>query len=225
MKKIFLTILCAVGLMGGIPTATAQSGVHDKLRSATNALAPDWLPPFKFGVTAGLNASTFSHGGFDSRCGYQIGVDGMVDMSTLLDNTYLRTGLQFIRKGAKYESTANVSGHCRSIYLQLPIHYGYGYVIDPNFILFGEAGPYVALGLGGKTHIAIDVPELGVAFNQKSDFFDDADRFDLGFGFHAGVIMYKTHQVSLGYDFGLLNMCDGYAQNRSFLVSYTYYFN
>jgi hypothetical protein len=75
------------------------------------------------------------------------------------------------------------------------------------------------LGVGGKIRT-----EDNNGQKETRHFFDYADRFDLGFGFHVGTIITKVHQVSIGYDFGLLNMSDSYSQNRSLLVSYTYYF-
>jgi opacity protein-like surface antigen len=217
MKKILLTMLCAVALWSGMTPASAQSG-QTKVNSAINTLTPDWMPPFKLGVTAGLNASSFSHSGYDYKCGFQLGLDAMVDMSSLLDNTYLRTGLQFVRKGAKYDDTFYDVKH-RPCYLQIPIRYGFGYVVEDDCVFFGELGPYVALGVGGKSRT-----EDNNGQKETRHFFDYADRFDLGFGFHVGTIITKVHQVSIGYDFGLLNMSDSYSQNRSLMVSYTYYF-
>lgn len=230
MKKIFLTLLCAFGLMSSMNPAMAQS--QSKVKSAINTITPDWMPPFKLGVTAGFNASTFSHDGYNSLCGFQVGLDAMVDMSSLLNNTYLRTGLQVVRKGAKVDYTredpidalVDVKTKYRPVYLQIPIHYGFGYVVETDCVFFGELGPYVALGVGGKERTTSTYAYGDYKVKTSDHFFDHADRFDLGFGFHAGVILCKDHQVSLGYDFGLLNMSDNYAQNRNFMLSYTYYF-
>jgi hypothetical protein len=230
MKKIFCTMLCACGLLSATTPAVAQSG-STKVQSAINTITPDWMPPFKLGVTAGFNASTFSHGGFETLCGFQVGLDAMVDMSNVVDNTYLRTGLQLVRKGAKqklvrtdiFDQLTYNKVKYRPCYLQIPVRYGYGYVLEDDCVFFGEAGPYVAVGVGGKARVTT-VYGTELEEHRKRDFFDDADRFDLGFGLHAGVILCKDHQLSLGYDFGLLNMSDNYAQNRSFMLSYTYYF-
>jgi opacity protein-like surface antigen len=229
MKRIFLTLLCAFGLMSSMNPAMAQS--QSKVKSAINTITPDWMPPFKLGVTAGFNASTFSHDGYNNLCGFQVGLDAMVDMSSLLNNTYLRTGLQVVRKGAKYDftyisegynTTVDVETKYRPVYLQIPIRYGFGYVLETDCVFFGELGPYVAVGVGGKSRTTQEL--FDQEYKSSTSFFDHADRFDLGFGFHAGVILCKYHQVSLGYDFGLLNMSDNYAQNRSFMLSYTYFF-
>jgi hypothetical protein len=224
MKKIFFTVLCVAGMMCSMVPATAQTSGNNKVKSAINAITPDWMPPFKLGVTAGFNASTFSHSGYDTQCGYQIGLDAMVDMSSLIENTYLRTGLAFVRKGAQLDCVLGNGSHditYRPGYLQLPVRYGYGFVLDDDCVFFGEFGPYFALGLGGK--VTDDYTFDGYDYEFKHDFFDYADRFDFGFGLHAGVILCKHHQISLGYDFGLLNMSDAFSQNRSFMLSYTYY--
>jgi hypothetical protein len=142
----------------------------------------------------------------------------MVDMSSLLDNTYLRTGLQFVRKGAKWD-VSNYEVKHRPCYLQIPVRYGFGYVVEDDCVFFGELGPYVALGVGGKSR-SEDVDGEKNTYH----FFDYADRFDFGFGFHVGTIVSKVHQVSIGYDFGFLNMSDAYSQNRNLLISYTYFF-
>lgn len=195
----------------------------------------DWLPPYKLGVTIGLNASNFSHEGFDPKCGFHLGVETMVDMSKFIDNTFVRTGILFSRKGAREDYTAgskivgmegNVYRHeatHRTCYIEIPVRYGYGYVLDEDWVFYGELGPYFALGLGGRSHID-DTYGGGTCYSRSDDFFDDAKRFDFGLGFHAGVIFQKHHQLSLGYDFGYINMTDATSQNRNFMASYTYYF-
>lgn len=211
---MLLTVACGLFLVAG-SRAEAQS-LHSKL-------TPEWLPSYKLGVITGLNASNFSHSGYDSKCGFHLGVDAMFDMSAFVDNTFIRTGLLFNRKGAKSDWEGMEETKYRPCYLEIPVRGGYGYVFSSDVVLYGEAGPYFALGVGGK--VRYETRDLmGKKVSHSESFFDDAKRFDFGLGLHAGIILYKRHQISLGYDFGYINMTDGTAQNRNFIGSYTYYF-
>lgn len=217
MKRGWMSLILACGLFLCAGSRAEAQGLRSKLN-------PEWLPSYKLGVIAGLNASNFSHSGYDAKCGFHVGVEAMFDMSAFVDNTFIRTGLLFNRKGAKVDGVAGVGDiKFRPCYIEIPARYGYGYVFSPDVVLYGEIGPYLALGVGGK--VRWETKDLaGKEISHSESFFGDAKRFDFGLGFHAGVILYKLHQLSLGYDFGYINMTDDTAQNRNFMCSYTYYF-
>ncbi|MBQ0057299.1 MAG: porin family protein [Bacteroidales bacterium] len=220
MKKILFSALAAIGLLSVASTANAQK------------LSLDELPPYKLGITAGMNASSFSHAGFDGKFGFHAGVNALFDASGLLENTFVRTELLFQRKGA----TVGDHTKFRTCYLELPVHYGYAYGINNDWTIFGETGPYFAIGLGGRVRWDYEdvIPDpmdgdkyIIVKEKGSEKFFsngdDDPSNFDTGWGLHVGAIFQQNHQISIGWDWGFINMNDGLLQNRNFMVSYTYY--
>lgn len=237
MKRIFISALCATALAA---SAGAQTSVPQKVKEGVtktydNAQAAvsrgldavaENVAPFKLGVQAGLNASTFSASAYDAKAGFHVGLTAIFDASDLLKNTYFRTGLLFQRKGATctylmpiYDEHSNpvdahkVTDAYRTGYLEIPARYGYSYLLNSDWTLLGETGPYVAFALGGK---------IDRDFKLFSD--GDAHRFDLGWGLHLGALLSQDHQLTLGWDWGFVNMSDALLQNRNFQISYAYYF-
>lgn len=202
MKKFIISLICALSLTG----AVAQSK-FDKITES--------LPPFKLGAQAGFNVSWLSHAGYNSRVGFNFGLTAMFDASQLVKDTYVRTGLLVNRKG--YDNPdAQQKGS--SWYLEIPIRYGYGYLLTNDWTLLGETGPYLAIGTGGtiKNDIGPDY-----------DYFDGDtfDRFDFGWGFHVGALYDQHHQVMLGWDLGFIDLNSTFnIKNRNFMISYAYYF-
>lgn len=226
MKKFFLAALCAIGLMSYSNNANAQ------LLSEIEG-----MPPYKLGITVGMNSSNFSAERFDPKFGYNLGVDLMLDASELLNNTYLRVNLLFNRKGSRFfwantlmedlypiEDTKVRVGH-----LEIPVTYGYAYRLNQDWSVFGEMGPYFSWGLGGHYHS----PKLG----DKSymSFYDNdlkvgnkvvvasPKRLDIGWGFAVGGMLWNQHQFKIGYEAGFINMNDAYQQNRNLMINYTYF--
>lgn len=218
MKKLLFSALAALGLMAFSTNANAQISLED-------------LPPYKLGVTAGLNASSFSRDGFDGKLGFHVGANALFDASKLLDNTYVRAELLFQRKGSREEVfTLDDTKHMmkyRTCYLELPIHYGYACGLDNDWTIFGETGPYFAMGVGGRSRLGYEDENTGLKVTHSDKFFSgpgDPSNFDMGWGIHVGAIFQQDHQLSIGWDWGFINMNDAYLQNRNFMISYTYYF-
>ncbi|MBO6013663.1 MAG: outer membrane beta-barrel protein [Bacteroidales bacterium] len=220
MKKLFFSLLLATGLMTVSSAAFAQKDILND------------LPPYKLGLVAGMNASSFSHDGYDGKFGFHVGINALFDASELIKDTYVRTELLFQRKGARGALLSSASPvvdsdvRFRTCYLELPVHYGYAYALNSDWTSFGETGPYVALGLGGRIH-----GEDGLGNKVSSKFFtneyagnDDPNNFDLGWGLHLGTIFQQKHELKIGWDWGLINMNDTFEQNRNFMVSYGFYF-
>ncbi len=86
---------------------------------------------------------------------------------------------------------------------------GYKYAINDNFAIFGNFGPYFAVGLFGKmkaTGYLIDEVEGLTSIHDSAKVFGSnaMKRFDFGLGLKAGVEFFQKYQVSIGYDWGLL---------------------
>ena len=83
-------------------------------------------------------------------------------------------------------------------------------------------GPYLAVGLFGKAKIDGDlIDELEVEGNSVNVFGDDAmKRFDLGIGLKAGLEFNQKYQLSISYDWGMIeNIKDSGNKNRNLMIS------
>lgn len=135
--------------------------------------------------------------------------------------TYLSAGLDWTQKGAKepifvsndfgVKATAKLSLH----YLEIPVRVGFLYDLTESFALYAEAGPYVAVGVGGKNRLSIDAE--GKQWEQMEDemstpaFGKDRQeasfrRLDAGLGFRVGTEFRRHFNVMLGCDWGLTDM-------------------
>lgn len=188
MKKMKTLVLAAL-LICGVGSTYAQN--REKVR---------------LGVEAGMTVNTIknSYDDADRKMGFDAGLRVEVNFT---DNIYLGTGLQYMMKGVKssgerWESKVNTG------YLQIPIHVGYRYDFNETIGIFGEFGPFLAIGVNGQEKY-----EYG-RHSEDYDVFGDPDegyakRFDMGLGLHVGCEIIQHWQVALGYDWGLIDMYKG----------------
>lgn len=188
MKKMKTLVLAAL-LICGVGSTYAQN--REKVR---------------LGVEAGMTVNTIKnyYNDADRKVGFDAGL--RVDVN-FTDNIYLGTGLQYMMKGVKssgerWESKVNTG------YLQIPIHVGYRYDFNETIGIFGEFGPFLAIGVNGQEKY-----EYG-RHSEDYDVFGDPDegyakRFDMGLGLHVGCEIIQHWQVALGYDWGLIDMYKG----------------
>lgn len=189
MKKMKTLVLAAL-LICGVGSTYAQN--REKVR---------------LGVEAGMTVNTIKnyYDDADRKVGFDAGL--RVDVN-FTDNIYLGTGLQYMMKGVKssgkgWESKVNTG------YLQIPIHVGYRYDFNETIGIFGEFGPFLAIGVNGQRKY-----ESGSHSKKDYDVFGDPDegyakRFDMGLGLHVGCEIIQHWQVALGYDWGLIDMYKG----------------
>ena len=220
MKKLLFSALCALGFWTMSTTANAQ------------LLADiEGMPPYKLGVTAGVNVSDFTGTACTAKAGFNIGADLMLDASDLLKNTYLRVNLLLQRKGSVYDwAEAGWVGmelpkdsKIRTWYIEVPLYYGYAHRLNSDWTVFGEMGPYFAVGIGGKYNYDLKSGDEKISYF-GSDKLGDPKRFDVGWGFAVGGMLNNQHQIKLGYQFGFIDMSELMKQNRNFMINYTYFF-
>ena len=174
---------------------------------------------FRFGVTAGMNVSNITDMKMDSRIGFHVGAKAEYNIT---DNLYGNAALLFSQKGNQkeegaYKETENPG------YIELPIHIGYRFKMGDKVSIFGETGPYFAYGICGKDKLE----GTGVAdYDVKFFDYDNANKFDFGWGVKAGV-EYAKFQISLGYEYGItkvFDIDDVKPHNSNFMVSVAYMF-
>lgn len=182
-------------------------------------------------IRAGINAANISianDGSVDDNkiyASFQVGITGDIKLAPML---YLQPGILFTGKGAKsqagnttdatyYRATTN------PFYVEVPLNLVFK---TPNKVgprLFVGAGPYLAVGVGGKNKA--EGKFLGVAFNsEKSIEWSNDDpgttnyeegagygimkRFDYGLNLTAGIEA-KNIVLGLGYGHGFAKLQSG----------------
>ena len=157
---------------------------------------------------AGLNISKYSTALYGSNVGFHVGVRGYMDMPSLFNGAYVNAGAFLSLKGASIDMGEIAGGKSKAYYLDVPVHLGYKHIVNDNFSVFGEFGPYFALGLFGKTNshnMDYDDDDKIVSTTESHNTFDEFKRFDFGLGIRLGVEFRQKYTFSIGYDLGLIN--------------------
>lgn len=178
----------------------------------------------RWGATFGMNSSNFSADLYSSKIGCHAGVRAELPLYQIAEGVYLDMGALLSLKGAKLNGGSKGSVKYNPIYLEVPVHMGYKYAVNENFAVFGNAGPYIAMGLFGKLKANEEYWDTG-----SGKVFDEEganmQRFDFGLGLKVGVEFCKQYQISFGYDWALLDNADGIDnKNRNLMISFSYMF-
>ena len=175
MKKIFTLI---VAVVMGVGVASAQG------------LSAE--------AVAGLNVSDW--GGLGDRAGFHVGIRG--EYMTPVKGLYANAAALFSLKGCKQDYGDWGVVRSDAYYVEFPIHVGYKFAVNDSFAVFGDAGPYLGVGLFGSTHA---IGDDNKEYFESEIVFDEAKRFDFGVGLRGGVEFFKRYSFSVGYDWGLLD--------------------
>lgn len=229
MKKLFAIIATLVVSTFAFSAKAQLSGIEG-------------MPPYKLGVTVGMNASNLS-GDFEAsvsegfgqdvktyksdysmQAGFQVGLNLMVDASPIIPNTFARVETKYSMKGAYSKNSAiNGSSKVVSHYVEIPVHFGYAWYINDYLSIMAETGPYFAVGFSGKQTLKSDVNNN---YNKTWGIFDfrNGNRFDMGWGLQASAMVAKNYQFSIAYDYGFINVTNDFLQNRNLSVGFTWFF-
>jgi hypothetical protein len=181
----------------------------------------------KYGVTAGLNTSTFT-GDLDDakyKAGFQVGV--VLDYA-ITESFSIIPELTFSQKGSKFEYKEEGIELKQSIalnYLQLPINAAYKFNLSESSKVLVFAGPYLGYGLSasGEEKVDGETDDLEVKFGSKEG---ELKAFDFGLNIGAGYqfdkIFFKA-QYNLGLG-NLNNFDDGSLKNANIAVTVGYLF-
>ena len=135
------------------------------------------------------------------------------------NGVYANAGAIITLKGSKQDYGDLGKSTTNAYYLEIPIHIGYKHYVNENLSIYGEVGPYIAFGIGGKleeTETEIDGDydyDSGYTLTNsqsksKLDTFGDGGlkRFDIGAGLRVGVELKNKYTFSLGYDWGFVDI-------------------
>ena len=190
---------------------------------AGNAMALENEPKQGFTGMAflGLNATHIKHTVYDGKPGGTMGfrLDYVLPKA---HGTYITAGVDWTMKGGKLKDVyddnnihAEATVKNKLHYVEIPIRVGFRYNVTKEIGVYGELGPYFAVGLGGKHkyHINADgaqwdaIEDAGTwkAF-KKSTTHENFQRWDAGFGFRIGAEYNQHYNLMLGCDWGITDM-------------------
>lgn len=175
-----------------------------------------------FNAKAGLNLSKWmgsDAGDAKIKAGFKVGVGMEYQFNDLIS---LQPSLMLATKGWQHKesySVLGVSGNVKAsvnqAYLELPIMVGFRFNIGGNTNIVLSAGPYLGVGIGGKSKIKLsgDITWADLGLTQDdataNTFGEDSNlkRFDAGLGVGAAV---EFGSMSVGFDteFGLVNLSE-----------------
>lgn len=131
--------------------------------------------------------------------------------------TYITAGVDWIQRGSKRDFIDPVKGtgtyKIQAHYIEIPIRVAYRYNINKLWGVYGELGPYLAVGIGGKLRQNFDDDSYD---SKKTKYFTKKyaqtfmlaydmraiQRFDCGIGFRVGGEYHNQYSLTLGYDWG-----------------------
>lgn len=167
-------------------------------------------------ISTNTNGSTEKNNTLTS---FNAGFMGRFGLSKLVD---LESGLILMGQGAKAETYFNTpdNGYVKSkfnpLYVQLPLNLLLQAPLGSRTKIFFNAGPYIAIGVGGKskvessTILGVTNSESNIKFSNDDPFtsqqddaaYDKLKRFD--FGLNGGVgFDFSTFIIKANYGLGL----------------------
>lgn len=180
----------------------------------------------RFGVTSGLNFSKYMSADLNYATGFRFGASVEFGLPSIYRNMYVNSTLLLSQKGGKSDDLDNL--RINAYYIELPIHIGIKQRLSDKFSLFEQAGPYIGLGLFGKTKADSYYSSfLGQSDGYKYDTFSESGlrRWDLGLGFRIGTEYMNHVRLAWGMDFGTLKVSkNSNATNFSTDIALSYLF-
>ena len=136
------------------------------------------------------------------------------------ENWSLQSGLMISSKGFKFKE-GDWKDKYRPIYLDIPILAAYKFNISDNTKFVINAGPYLAIGLGGKNK-ETDEEDIKVFYKDGYDW----KRFDLGIQYGIGLELSDRYLINLTGQNGFISPVDGGddPKNMTFTIGVGYRF-
>lgn len=136
------------------------------------------------------------------------------------ENWSLQSGLMISSKGFKFKE-GDWQDKYRPIYLDIPILAAYKFNISDNTKFVINAGPYLAIGLGGKNK---ETDEEDIKLFDKDGY--DWKRFDLGIQYGIGLELSDRYLINLTGQNGFISPVDGGddPKNMTFSIGVGYRF-
>lgn len=177
---------------------------------------------FRLGPLASMELNSPSD--MKSKVGFNMGIHGEMAFDEATKGLFVDASLLFDAKNFKSDVYYNEATKVRSEWtyntlgLTLPVNIGYKFAVAPSISLFAAAGPYINVGLGGKSKV--QTMQLADGSSTKSaagettkyesgtvsdNVYSDKlmNRISWGIGFKIGAEFGSHYQVGVGYELGL----------------------
>lgn len=167
-------------------------------------------------VKAGMSMTNITDSEMDMKVGYTVGLG--VDYQ-FTNTWYLQSGLNFTGKGAKL-SGLKVKSH----YMEIPVLAAAKFDIADNMKFVVNAGPYVAVGLGGKAEFEGESLKVFKEYDNKDALLK---RFDMGIQYGVGLELSNRYLINLSGQYGFIDTVNNTTEspkNIAFLISLGYRF-
>jgi hypothetical protein len=179
-----------------------------------------------FGLKAGLNLSnvlekdddgTYSDD-YKMNPGFHVG--GAIDVP-ISEVFSFESGLLLTTKGFQIEEEDMgfiLKGKANLYYLDIPLTLKASYALLEGVKIFGAVGPYVGIGLSGKTKVSYEF--MGEEESQEenvewgSDEENNLKRLDMGATFGGGIEI-NSIMLGISYDLGLANISPNQDNGRT----------
>ena len=192
MKKLVLTVLFGMIALVGFSQVRWDVKVGMSFSNQTKLDDAKALPGFTLGV----------------------GMD-----YAFTDNWSFQPGLMISSKGYKYKEEGWKST-TRPIYLDIPLLAAYKFSVAEGVKIVIDAGPYLAIGVGGK--YKDDDDDDWKIFDEDGENWK---RFDLGIQYGIGLELSDRYLINLTGQNGFIDVADGGdAKNMSFAIGVGYRF-
>ena len=145
--------------------------------------------------------------------GFHVGLTAEI---RLANNFYLSTGAIYSAKGYEYESKNGIKEDGSGQYIDIPLLASMRFPAGKNLKFELNAGPYVALCVGGK------VSDEWSSYSKLYDenFSSIYSGFDYGAQFGVGMIIAHNFRLDISYQLGM----EKKYQNRNLMFSLGYRF-
>lgn len=186
------------------------------LLASVTASAQDMM----WGLTGGLNVSTFNGSDFSSKAGFNIGLKAEYNIA---DPFFVEGSVLLSQKGAKYE-ILNEKMKMDLWYLHVPMNFGYKFDINDLIAVAPKVGIFLGCGLWGSD----DNDNNPFTDYSKGEFeylgMKDFNRFDFGFGFGVNGYVAKHLELSTGYEISMVKAYNNDTKPRNWYLNLAFMF-
>lgn len=149
--------------------------------------------------------------------GFNIGAKVLYNLSNEGEGTYFDLAATLSSKGWKDFVFTSTDGNeripwkCHLYYIEVPVHIGYKINISETTRLFADIGPYLAIGLYGKSSFDTNGDDILSENPYAGNLFTNGTykRFDTGMGTEVGIEYDQKIQFAIGYKFSFSNPTKG----------------
>lgn len=180
-----------------------------------------------YGIRGGLTSSYFTNNdNSDGKMGWCFGVDFTVPLEKVSKNFSIQPSVLFVSKGDVLSQDGDVGGGdyantevtINAVYMEIPIMAAYKIRLGRKFHITLNTGPYMALGLGGKSKLETNATINGspISGGFEKGTFESCKRFDYGWAFGIRYGFFKTFSFGVQMDLGLCNTAKEYGKAKNF---------